>query len=141
MRYNCAKFSHLTQKIIFLDNFSIGILFYLLCHIMQQGLQKLLQQILRYRLVYHWKKTGQVFPFFPNPFYLFIYLFIFWIFTPVIFIYSLCLIVLSLKKIFKRDAAIYVLLILFHNWAQISHLGSKILLHGFYWLISKVWWQ
>ena len=38
---------------------------------------------------------------------------------------------LILKKIFKVDAAIYVLLILVHSWAQIAHLGLKILLHGF----------
>ena len=38
---------------------------------------------------------------------------------------------LSMKKIFKVDAAIYVLLILVHSWAQIAHLGLKILLHGF----------
>ena len=38
---------------------------------------------------------------------------------------------LSLKKILKVDAAIYILLILVHSWAQIAHLGLKMLLHGF----------
>ena len=39
LRYNCAKIPHLNQETFF-DNFILVILFYLLCHIMLQGLLK-----------------------------------------------------------------------------------------------------